>query len=322
MRTANDLLAIAALGAMACGGGAPSLDELPDEALGSLCEGQVRCGQFPDVETCKASIEIDLDSAGLQEDVDNGIVDYDGDAAERCLDLFGSLFTCEVQITGERLQELNEVCESIFEGSVPVGGACTEDEQCEGLEASCDVDDCPDECCMGTCGPGEPELIAEIGESCESARCVSGAYCEGETTSCAARVAVGGACGDFDACVDGALCDLDFGSGMGTCRALSAPGETCDPEGVFGISCLRLDNFCDPVELICAARLDVGASCPAGQSSCVGYAECEDGTCTARPGPGESCVVDGLLDCLGDLECVAGTCAFEDDSDMYCALEI
>ena len=293
------------------------LDELSDEVVDALCAAQLRCNNFPDLATCREVTGNDLDIAGLQADIDAGVIDYDAEAARRCIDLFTSLITCELTVTGDRFRDLERTCAEVFTGSVADGGSCTEDEQCAGLLADCETESCPDQCCAGVCVT-EPELAdAEIGESCAEAPCVAGAYCDDETATCAARVAVGETCSEFDSCVEGALCDLD---GTGTCFALAEAGETCNPDAAFGFSCLRLDHYCDPGEGVCKPRLGVGESCSVELGNCVSFAFCDAGTCAARPGLGDPCVPDSPAACLGDLECVDGACAREADADAYCPL--
>ena len=300
--------------AVACGGGV-GVEDLPDELTSKVCEGQVECGAFPDIATCEESGLFNIDIDGIQADIDAGIVSYDEDAARRCLDAYDALLTCELSFSNEAFIALQEACEAVFTGTVETGGACTESEQCAGA-ASCDEVACPDACCMGSCVADEPETLAEIGQSCADDDCVAGAYCVGDTELCAATVEIGGACADFDACDEPAICDFDLQTQMGTCLELNGEGGSCDPDVLF-VQCLRTDNFCDPADSTCKARLEVGAACVGQQ--CVGFAGCVASVCTARPKLGEACEIDGQLRCLGSLDCVAGTCVAE-TSDPYCPL--
>jgi hypothetical protein len=247
---------------------------------------------FPDLATCLESSSNSLDIDGLRADVDAGVIDYDAEAARRCIDLFSSLITCELTVTGERFRDLERTCAAAFIGTVADGDSCTEDEQCAGFLADCETESCPDQCCAGVCAT-PPELAdAEIGESCAAAPCVNGAYCD-ETQVCAQRIAIGDACTEFDSCVEGALCDA---GGSGTCFALAGPGETCDPAGAFGFSCLRTDNYCDVDTEVCTERINPGESCSVELQNCVNFAFCDAGTCATRPGAGDACTPDAAPD--------------------------
>ncbi len=140
------------------------------------------------------AIGLNLDSTNLQVDIDNGIISFDEDAAGTCLDAFDSLLgSCEVNFDTAFLRRLNEACDGVFVGTVATGGVCIEDEQCAGAAANCETN-CSGQCCEGTCLAEEPEVLAEIGESCASADCVEGAFCENASMTCKAKVAVGAAC--------------------------------------------------------------------------------------------------------------------------------
>lgn len=319
-------LCLSSLLAVACGGGgAPALEDLPDDIESTICKSAVDCRQFPDVQTCRDTTFI-FDQGqieGIQADVDAGIVNYDADAAERCLDLFSQVINCELTLGGDLAKELNDACDAIFSGTVDEGGDCFEDEQCAGDNATCDGSTCPGQ--TGTCSAGQAVADAEIGQDCTNADCVAGAYCPNATHTCAARVEAGGDCADLDACVEHTICDFDLQAGMGTCVAQVGEGETCDPMVLFGISnCLRTDNYCDATDNTCKARLDVGETCDPQASECVTYAFCDNGTCAQRPIENEACDAQnqGPRQCLGDLDCVNGTCqAPAPDAADYCPLE-
>lgn len=295
----------------ACGGGGVPADQLADEFEQTICEAQVACGSYPDVETCRQNVFLDVDSdiPQLLALLEAGRLSYDEELARECLDLYESaLDECTVFGADEGvIDQIDDTCGDVFSGDAAVGDVCYADEECAG-DAECNVADCQDQCCTGTCVAVTPLPDAEIGESCAEAECVSGAYCDTNDV-CRAQAQVGESCEGFGSCVTGAVCDLDFQTNMGTCVVLPDEGETCDPELFFGIiTCLRTDNWCDPADMVCKDKLAVGATCDVEIGGCVDYAYCDAGTCAALPGEGGACDVELGPECLGDLDCVNQVC--------------
>ena len=289
------------------GGGSISLDDLPDELELAQCEAEVACGTMPDVETCLAANFVDRDDElkTLAAAVEAGTITYDSDAAGECLDFFRGV-TCRLSSTIDQ-EAFQAACGDVFVGQVAEGGACIDDEECVD-DGQCFVAACGEACCVGECVPGEGPGggTVEIGGDCSEADCVSGAYCQNDfmtgTAVCAAVVASGGACEDFDACAQGLWCaGFDFET-PGTCSAPPDRGESC--EG-FGL-CDRADDYCDPADQICKAVKGPGETCMVDSNECAQYTTCLDGTCTAYPGDGGDCSV--IQECLGDLDCSSGTC--------------
>jgi hypothetical protein len=305
-------LSLTLVGACGGGGGGVPADELADELEQTLCEAQVACGAFPDLQTCRDTVFIDVDSniPQLLALVDAGRLNYDEDLARECLDLYtDALGECTVfGADPEIIEQINETCSNVFSGDAAVGEVCYADEECAG-DAECNVaTDCQDQCCTGTCVAVTPLPDAEIGESCAAADCVSGAYCDTNDV-CQAVAGVGETCEGFGSCVTGAVCDFDFQTNTGTCVQLPAEGDTCDPELFFGIiTCMRTDNWCDPADMVCKKKLAVGADCDVEIGGCADYAYCNAGTCTALPGNGGTCDIELGPDCLGDLDCVDQVC--------------
>lgn len=300
-----------------------ALKDALDEYSRAVCEAEVACNSFPDVDTCLATIPIDKDFLdGLAIDVRNGIADLDRDRFDDCLGLIEDSSSCQVSPSASAAarRTCGDRNPTFFTGTVALGDSCTEDVQCAG-DAFCFVRACPDECCLGTCSARLP--LAEIGEDCSNAECVGGAFCDrsGITPQCAAQLDIGQACAALDACVDGAVCDLDFlGGGGGNCIALAEQGDSCDPSTNLGIACIRTDSFCDPSDSICKLRRDVGETCSRSDANCRRYATYRGDVCVQRPSAGESCVaLFGEPRCLGRLQCIDGTC--QRLKNLYCPLE-
>lgn len=292
------------------GGTGVPLRDLPTALDHANCEWMVGCGFWPDMDACMATIfgTRDANLKTLQAAAEAGLLTYDGDAAEACLDRIAgtgcgySGWTVDSQGT----------CRGVFVGTVADGGACVDDEQCASEE--CDTAGCSMACCTGTCVPA-PAPIA-IGGDCSApdAECVTGAYCAfnsfGESV-CAPTVPEGGACDDSSACDPGLACHDDPVVGS-TCGARPAEGEVCDPAGF--VPCDRLDNYCDPTAMTCQRRKDAGEACVllgGGDSSCALYALCVGGACVTKAVEGEPCAGD--RNCLGLLQCNGGVCTAPPD---------
>jgi len=294
------------------GGGSIAIEDLPDELEQAQCEQAVRCGESPDMATCLASsfAEREDELKSLTNAVNAGTVEYHGDLARECLNLFAD-FDCTYSGSQEVFEQIEETCAAVFEGNMVEGGACVLNDECVG-DGDCVTDPtCTMACCAGVCGPPEtPPIRVEIGGDCSFDPCVAGAYCHDDfvagTSICAAEVPAGGACEDFDACAAPNLCDIDFTTGMGTCGPLADTGDPCIPDG---LPCNHFSDFCNAQSMTCTAQGGAGAACTSS-SECLDYTQCNGTSCIAQPVEGEACDATTGPSCLGDLECSpTGTCA-------------
>jgi hypothetical protein len=115
--------------------------------------------------------------------------------------------------------------------------------------------------------------------------CAGDAYCDVDSYTCVARLALGAACSAPGICVAGADC---IG---GTCRGFLDDGQACDPD---------------------AAANGTLTGCPLDSV-------CDDGTHTCRlvfAGEGDACDQDHWCD--GDYYCKAGRCAVRSSSGESC----
>jgi len=303
-------------GSLACGGGSGGvpLQDLDNRFEEALCEMQVECNLYPDMQTCRDNFYFveGSDLSQLQADVDAGRVDYDSGMASQCIDSYADLLAdCEI-FGGEGYDSIESICDAVFTGNVELGGDCYTDEECAG-EADCDRS-CQEQCCTGVCVEAEPapEPVG-IGEDCSDADCVDGAWCKYDSTSqtstCEAVDGEGEACEGLGigSCGDGLVCD---GYPEGTCKRPAEQGATCDPALGYGFySCIRLDNWCDPADTTCKPRPGVGEDCSVEVDNCADYAYCgSDGKCVMRPGLDEACGGTQEIACLGDLDCLDQVC--------------
>ena len=275
------------------------LEELSSRSEGAICAYAVRCGIFPDVETCQGTIYARLQ---VFADVGSGKVLYDGQAAAACVDWYAQR-GCAVS----DLETPSPACALVFTGTLPEGSACLANNQC--LSDSCNRAACgPDACCAGTC-----QLPVVVGGDCsrDGQICARGAFCKSDATgthaSCAPRVPSGQVCDSSDVCVAGQFCNIDPLAGTGVCAAAPREGEAC-PTAFCG----SITDTCDLNTSLCAAKRPIGAPCLTDRS-CVNYARCapETSTCVARVRGGGACTTSA--DCIVGLPCEAGTCVSPQD---------
>ena len=201
------VLSVAAL-APGCGGGGSSggasipIDQLGDELAAAYCHKMLMCCNASELASMNATT---LDEAGCraymadffagkvtvtQADVDAGRVVYHGDRARACIDRVAAL-ACPQWVADDRLLRFAE-CQTIVEGTLATGAACTTGDQCS----------------SGHCGDSTGALVctapAQLGDSCDFARCVPGLACRTDASAaprmCGQPLADGAACADSQDC--------------------------------------------------------------------------------------------------------------------------
>jgi hypothetical protein len=286
-----------------------SLPDFPAALVDGICAYEVRCGQMPDLATCKAAIQ--ADRGQLSADVQAGRTQYDAKAAAACLGALGSRSCSRSQVFWNESQ----ACKDAVRGTVADDGFCYVGSEC--ASGSCSGDICSGlGCCAGTCDPS-PTAIP-IGGDCSGFPdgCVSGAFCYyGSTSTCTAKAAAGQSCEKVsyaNSCVDGMYCGPN-GADTGICGTLPAQGESCHPVGV----CDSLLDYCDYATSKCVPNIPAGDDCSAASATCVAYATCDTtGRCVAKASAGEPCDNVNGPRCLGSLLCDSGSCALPLDAKI------
>lgn len=304
-----------------------ALAELPPKLAQAFCTAYENCfGPVVDLflsgTDCVATTEARIRNGTfslLPGAIDRGTVVYDGRKAQACLDSLAGR-TC-----AQLLERDLEVCLAALDGTVPLGGACTLDDDCHG-QAVC-------KSATGTC-PGQCAPLLVAGQPCaEDGDCQSGLQCSGETRLCVAPAAEGQPCEHgAPPCGPGLLClgQNDDEQLPGACRtavaALSAPaGGLCNPDlgqlCTAGAACTlqgadlaagRLDWSCVSVGTYVA-----GGECKLGfPDACASGYYCKTGdgalallggTCSLIPVAGEPCGT-GMSRCQPGAVCVADVC--------------
>lgn len=309
----SGVLALAATVGCDGSGGPIPFSQFEPTALAAVCRFSVLCRIYPDQATCMASEQTEphfYDTLG--QDVASGEVSYDGTAARACVDAINGLSACTR--TAYAGVASGPACNTIFTGTVAVGGACFFSEECVGGGTCLRTASCTsDQCCAGTCQA--PEVTVPLGGSCSPGAtvCATGAVCITDATSgsatCGKPVAAGGACTSTSVCAAGLYCDV---AATMTCKAPVATGGACNPS-LDSQDCDNEFDRCDSNTSICTSPLSVGSACsPSTTATCVDYAICDvtSGTCVARPVVGAACSAS-TPSCLG------GSC---DPTTSTCAL--
>jgi hypothetical protein len=236
-----------------------SLDEYPAALRDAFCSAAVACGDVIDLETCRRTSlgQPAPVSARDRAAIAAGTIVFRGDDALACADALARR-SCDV--TSQSSRVLPDACFTVLVGTQGDGAACTRNLEC--VSQVCDAPACDGACCPGTCVGDAAPVRAQVGASCEAARCVDAAFCD-EAALCVARKAAGGTCIVSDNCQFGLDCDPD-----GSCGALPALGEPCAG------ACRDQGTTCSPISQTCVAVALAGAPC-AMSSDCSVFYVCD-----------------------------------------------
>lgn len=261
------------------GGGAIPIAELPTAFGSAVCDNLGPCcqkaGLSYDASKCKALYTGLLSQ--FEASVNSGKTKYDANAAGTCLNAIKqSTQSCDLDTS-------SPACDQVFQGTVPEGGACDNESECNapaGASTDCDNGVCVVElrgkvgdACKWTCTEEGSSTSCSGGSGTDTgARCYTndGLYCDSDSGQCQAQIAVGGTgCGfDDEACATGAYCQSD------KCEAHKKVGEACT-----GFNQCVAGAYCDSAGSgNCAAKKPAGADCT-DFDECEG--SCDAGKCTA-----------------------------------------
>ncbi len=230
-------------------------------------------------------------------------VNYDPRAATTCVALLNSAESVSCAPAPGSISDARDTCQSIFQGTVQVGGACSSDSDCA-------VDDAGPVFCSATVAGSDAGGILPLDLPLLDGVCAVGAlpmsgdpcaaggtspcgtdgtlYCDPTTAVCHSVGAVGGMCSAEvpGSCVTGAYC-VATGPDANLCAAAQAVGSPCtdtsqcDPTSV-----------CDAGSMTCVARKGSGAACSSGD-------QCLSGACDATL---KTCLVNTIATsaaCIG-----------------------
>lgn len=301
--------AVLSVVAMACGGPSLGFTELGHELQRARCEHLTRCGLFADEPSCNAYFR-DIPADSLAGAVAAGVVRYDGEQAQRCVDSIARQ-GCDASNLDGDVEPID--CLAMFSGTVAGGAACSINEECS--SGTCNLpSECPSTgCCVGTCRP--TQAPGKTGDGCGRATdCGEGLVC-GRDLSCHIPAGDGSACGSNRECADGFGCVGQVAAMPGTCRALPHLGQACPYR-----KCAGENLRCDADSGTCVALGLPGDPCPTS-IECSPYLECDRVTHTCRTYPtlGMPC----LAVCGGDAFCSVdelghGTCVAPRESSAPC----
>jgi hypothetical protein len=292
------------------GGGPISFSQYETLVLAAGCQNSVLCGDFPDVATCLSSQQVlphYYDTLGA--DVADGKIGFDPAQAQACVDEWNSL-PCTRTAS---LKHPDDPCDSVFTGTVAVGGTCYFDQECAaGSNCQIDYTNCSlSQCCPGTCAAIPAPVGAGSDCTLATVMCATGTTCtadaNGLTATCQRTPAVGDPCtGAAVPCQYPLYCDPT----SGTCKAPVDTGGACNPQ-LNGLGCDEEADVCESATSVCTRMPAAGSPCdPIDGGTCLPDATCDTATgiCAALPGVGQSC--SDNLPCLEGIICdqTSSTC--------------
>lgn len=259
--------------------------------------------------------------ASVQRSLDAGTTSFDAAAAKRCVDELAAS-ECGATLSAP-------ACDEVFVGQVPIGGACTESDECAGSAYCEDTLMCPGTCAAsldagadcasgGECETGLVCTAAGVcgavkatGETCNSGVECQTRYChytasEGRCAEAPRQFvkALGEPCESALECAVGLYCP-ESTAGARSCVAAVGAGEPCQLLSV-GSTCVR-EAYCaiesTDTEGVCVERIPLGGACTLSEACVTGI--CDGGACVKHSGLGEPCVTSER--CFG--VCEAGACA-------------
>lgn len=299
----------------ACGdnlAGPVAADDYPAAVREAVCRLLTRCGDVEGFDTCMTTnlrLTIAFTASELAA-IRAGTIVYSGATVRACVDGIAGA-SCDVTTPTGR--SFPDACQAFLTGTQHDGDACAFDEEC--LSRSCVLPDCSMACCQGKCHGETPPARAGLGESCASAGCVAGAFCDPQDQRCVAPGAAGGACGARAGCQYGLDC-ID-----GRCAAPPVIGQPCTS------ACRDRGSTCSSTTHTCVAVGLVGAPCGIGANPsdcapeyvCDRTGHCSAGIALGAPcGAGEQCADDRAA-CDTPPDQLTGVCGLPKPDGSPCA---
>ena len=309
------------------GTGPVAMDQLPHEMAVAVCNLLLRCaGTAADeyggsATACLTEFEkraADQSLAQLNAAIALGTSSYDPAAMRRCLDVYPQL-SCDYS----NETSLLAACNDVWQGTVPIGGACTSNYECAGNP---DSNYCASD---GTC-PGHCQARGQLGQTCANDdECDLALECDSSTDVCVNRLKLGdpcgnstaatGACGGFTHCAQDSSGTYRCQSLFGTAAAnegdictsgLCASGLVCEATSE------QTDGAASPAVMRCqkkasaggACRYAYGNPCPDGQYCPASYGATSSAQCTPQVAPNQSCAGTYVAECQSGATCSNNVC--------------
>lgn len=303
---------------VACGG--EPVEKYCEQLAASECGPAKACGVAASDAACadimnNSRAETPPCGAPLLEAVKKGTVRYDGVEAQKCIDAVNT----QCRPVGR--------CDDVFVGTVALGGACGDSQECSG-DSWCDrTATCPGVCAAKL---GAGSKVPHV-EACSTRRVLLASSgditClpnprEGDACTTTSECSNGLSCRD-GACVtaptagqpcDGATCAVGFRCVAGTCLAWAKRGEACANESSSGGAPCQQGLACR--DGVCGDMLREGESCAGNSNRCGAGLQCVNSTCTRRGEAGAAC--RSLFDCDVGFWCDGTTCVAKQNAGSAC----
>jgi hypothetical protein len=262
-------------------------DRFPASYAQSLCTSLQHC-------CTENTVTFDYDSctSGWRQYVTSKFTDsainFDRKAATSCIALLNSAVDVTCAPAPGSIPDARATCQAIFQGTVPVGGACTSDTDCaagDGGPTFCSPSGAGGSDAGGTLPLDLPlfEGVCTLGVAPMAGDpCAGGAtnpcgtdgtlFCDPGSLTCQMVGAVGDPCdvAASDSCAAGSYC-VAVGTGDDACAAAQAVGSPCTDNTQCDAT-----GVCDTAgTMTCIARLGAGTACSSGD-------QCLSGACDAK----------------------------------------
>jgi hypothetical protein len=249
MKKVAAALAVLALG---CGGssgsGGVSIDQFANQLAQALCAQNFKCCDASEL-TGKTMADcvstngllLGVLTSSISSSQSMGRASYSAPEAGACITAIRGL-TCDDWKKGVPVNN-QPTCADFITPKVASGGACQQDFECVGGGTCVGADSGSNgnPPMDGVCTPADPE--AAVGESCATASCASGSYCDPATSTCKVQKGAGETCdpnGFANECAN--TCDVN--TSKCTCYASCAVAGPFTPRGtLLSLALLGLTLF-------------------------------------------------------------------------------
>ena len=258
-------------------------DRFPSAYAQALCTSLQHCCNENmvsyDYNACTAGWQAAI--AAIVQNPDGG-GNYDPQLAAQCVQQVSAAAVVSCQPVPGSISAARATCQAIFQGEIPLGGACTSASQCapvDGGTVTCAIVPldastaqlplAAQDASTGAGGANVPVCVAVMSIDAGGMPCTPlgtdggpkedvclnyGLFCDPTSSTCLPFNPMGGACdpNTLTSCAPGAYCQAD----AGTCSPAQPAGSPCTDS----IEC-DYTSQCDPGSHTCVLRLLPGAAC-------------------------------------------------------------
>jgi len=234
-----------------CGGGGSTTTVTPDtfctDYASKECQVVSKCG-LPDMSACTAVRKTKCLGDVAQRQTATRVFKTSNISA--CLNQVNNVYSTNGTIPVAKLDQMDDACQYVFQGSVKANSPCTIKYDCDGTMI------CDKGLCANKVVKNLNDLCGNPGEICNT-----GSYCQqmGAVYKCVAKHMASEACDvDTNPCLEALRC-LN-----GTCQARADSGGACTSDD----DCATAVAYCDPY---IGNKCDTGLTFGGGAAACAAF---------------------------------------------------